>query len=138
MLRLRRRCAQTARISLHSFSFQRAKTQNKRTANPLALHAALHPDISQTSFRTRSAPASLTLPSASPPLRFASFSVFRFGEAVFTDRHSDPQEEKTPTVVLFSHFLVLAQNLGVTGNIPTKDAAVAKHSFGGAARLRPR
>ncbi|MBP6737280.1 MAG: hypothetical protein KA139_07565, partial [Rhodobacteraceae bacterium] len=33
--------------------------------------------------------------------RFASFSVFRFGEAVFTDTRKNPQEEKTAFVTIF-------------------------------------
>jgi len=51
--------------------------------------------------------------------RFASFSVFRFGEAVSTDQRQNPQEEKVQTVAFFSYFLVPAQNLGVTGKITT-------------------
>ena len=95
MLAFRRRCAQTARISLHSSNFQRAKTQNNRTANSLAHPATLHPDILQTSLKPSAALATPSLPSVSPSLPSASFSVFRFGEAVFTETRHQPQEEKS-------------------------------------------
>ena len=42
MQTVKRRCVQTAHISLQISSFQRAQTQNKRTANLLARPAALH------------------------------------------------------------------------------------------------
>ncbi|WP_236019386.1 hypothetical protein, partial [Fuscibacter oryzae] len=47
------------------------------------------------------ASATTSLPSVSPRFRFASFSVFRFGEAVFTETRQKPQEEKTGFVTIF-------------------------------------
>ena len=92
MLRVRRRCAQTAHISLQISCFQRAKTQNNRTANSLARPAALYPEYFCLSFRF-GAPSS-----ASALLRRVVF-----GEAVFTDGRVTPQEEKTHQASFFCH-----------------------------------
>jgi hypothetical protein len=84
MLRLRRRCAQTARISLHYIKFSKSylQTKNVRSANSLAYPFAPCLQI----FRTF----------ASSYRRFRpSPSRFRFGEAVFTETARKPQEQKT-------------------------------------------
>jgi hypothetical protein len=71
MPRFRRRCAQTAHISLHSFNFQRAKTQNKQHTRTSGVSAVVHPVILSGAFQP--GPASV------PPHRcVASSSVRRY------------------------------------------------------------
>ena len=83
MLRSRRRCAQTARISLHQFNCQRAIKRQNFTGrrfpgvSPLVLSSDF--PARRIGFRVRFDP---------------SPSLVRFGEAVFTEAGPEPQEEK--------------------------------------------
>ena len=89
MLDVRRRCAQTARISLHSFSFQRARTQNTQHTRTSGVTAILPPGFRGFRHRFRSIP-----PPFPPP--------FRFGEGAFTHPPRDPQAENDGTMTIFS------------------------------------
>lgn len=117
MLRLRRRCAQTARISLHNPSMSKShrQTKNVRSANFLAYPFAPCLQI----FRT----------SASSCRRFRpSPSRFRFGEAVFTETARKPQEQKTRSSQKFCRNRKTTQNLVVDARKPTNDAALRQFS----------
>ena len=103
MLRVRRRCAQTAHISLHSSNFQRAIIRQN-------FQRALN-------FSASSKTASSDFPNFRSDfhLRFRpSPSLFRFGEAVFTDGHRKPQEQKTPAVTFFRLPVLHAKSRGWT------------------------
>lgn len=89
MLRLRRRCAQTARISLHSINVKERGHKNNGTANPLARPAALPPEF-------------LAAASAAGPLVPSAFQrLVRFGEGVFTSGVRGLQEENSGFVTIF-------------------------------------
>ena len=105
MQTVKRRCAQTAHISLHSFNFQRAKTQNKQIRQSLGASCNLVSRYSSDFLQTFAASTATSLPSVSPRFRFASFSVFRFGEAVFTETRHKPQEEKSRPSYFFRNSL---------------------------------
>ena len=117
MLVFRRRCAQTARISLHipSMSKSHRQTKNVRSANFLAYPFAPCLQI----FRT----------SASSCRRFRpSPSRFRFGEAVFTEAARRPQEQKTPLSQKICRNPKTPQNLVVGARNATTDAASRQFS----------
>ena len=90
MLRVRRRCVQTAHISLHSFKFSKS-TDTKQTATPeLRAYLPSHIQNFLTGISTR-------LPSTAS----ASLRLLVFGEAVFRETPICPQEEKTHTPSFF-------------------------------------
>ena len=112
MLRLRRRCAQTARISLHYIKFSKSylQTKNVRSANSLAYPFAPCLQI----FRTFTSCYRRFRPSP---------SRFRFGEAVFTETARKLQEQKTRSSQKFCRNRKTTQNLVVDARKPTNDAA---------------
>jgi len=79
MLRLRRRCAQTARISLHSYQCQRARTQKQPNRQSLGASCSLASRVSCGSFRCR--PAGSVCVSASGPFRWGGIYVRGPGSA---------------------------------------------------------
>ena len=126
MLRVRRRCAQTAHISLQSLYFQRAifRQNFQRALNLSASSKALSSDFPNFRFDFR--------------LRFRpSPSLLRFGEAVFTEGRRKPQEQKTQVVTFFSFFLFFMQNLGVGASNGTRDPHFPQDNFQIRRRLGP-
>ena len=107
------------------------KTKQNRGANLLAFPEPPHLQIFRPSAR---------LPfrvSASLRLRFRpSPSLFRFGEAVFTETRRNPQEEKMQVVTFFSLFLIFPQNLGVGVRLCTRGPHRTQYSCGREGRLR--
>ena len=89
MQTVRRRCAQTAHISLHSHQCQRAWTQNKQHTRTSGVSAVAHPDfVTSVSSRFPSAPS-------------ASLRLVVFGEAVFRESFWGPQEKKAWSLSFF-------------------------------------
>ena len=124
MQTVKRRCAQTAHISLHSFNFQRARTQNKQhTRTSGVLPSCIQNFVTSVSTRAPFRPS-------------ASLRLFVFGEALSREGCRCPQEGKTPVVVFFLHFLIYSQNLGVGGIFTIKHPRLAQDSFCAAARVR--
>ena len=82
MLRLRRRCAQTARISLHTTNCQRARTQNTQHTRTSGVTAILPPGFRGFRDRFRSFPTSFP-----PP--------FRFGEGLLRTRPETRKRKMT-------------------------------------------
>jgi len=82
MQTVKRRCAQTAHISLHSSHFQRARTQNKQhTRTSGVLPSCIQNFVTGVSTRTPFRPS-------------ASLRLFVFGEALSRQTNRHPQEEK--------------------------------------------
>jgi len=78
----RRRCAQTAHISLQHFNFQRAQTQNKQHTRTSGVSAVVHPEFPRSVAAT---------PVPSSPLP----RPVRLGEAVFRPGARKLQAKKT-------------------------------------------
>ena len=91
MQTVKRRCAQTAHISLHSFNFQRARTQNKQHTRT----SGVLPSCIQISLRAFHL-ASRSIPSA-------SLRLFVFGEALSRVSRRKPQEEKCSLMSFSCH-----------------------------------
>ena len=124
MLRVRRRCAQTAHISLQISCFQRAifRQNFQRALFPSASSKASSSDFPNVYQGLR--------------LRFSpSPSLFRFGEAVFTVGRWKPQGQKTQTVTFFSCLSISLRNLGVDENFGTSEPLFAQHCCGHLGRL---
>ena len=99
MLRVRRRCAQTAHISLHFHQFQTAWTQKPQNRQSLGASCNLV-SRSRVAQRSRQTPS----PSRLPFPAFASFRLpFRFGEAVSRPNTKHPQ----PPFLKLSHISVV-------------------------------
>ena len=107
MQTVKRRCAQTAHISLHSFNFQRARTQNKQhTRTSGVLPSCIQNFVTSVSTRAPFRPS-------------ASLRLFVFGEALSRVSRRDPQEEKCKhpsfsrhTQCLLGFFTAAAASLG--------------------------
>ncbi len=92
MLRVRRRCVQTAHISLHSFNFQRAQTQNRQHTPTSGVSPIAHPIIPCDPFQNHS-----------PFPTSTSLRRVVFGEALSTETHQNPQEGKDKIPTFFCH-----------------------------------
>ena len=131
MLAFRRRCAQTAHISLHSSYFQRAQTQNQPDRQSLGASRNLASRFFRTSVRR--------LRFVLRCYRLASVTVWRrlrFGEAVFRPQCKNPQEEKTPAVTFFSFFPIFQRNPMVGEILTIWSYLLAQLSFAAAARTQ--
>ena len=116
MQTVKRRCAQTAHISLQISCFQRAIFGQKfqRALVLSASSKALSSDFPNSCYylRRRIHP---------------SPSLCRFGEAVFTVGRRKPQGQKTQTVTFFSCLSNSLRNLGVDENFGTSEMLFAQH-----------
>ena len=124
MQTVKRRCAQTAHISLQISCFQRAIFGQKfqRALVLSASSKALSSDFPNSCYYLRR--------------RFhPSPSLCRFGEAVFTVGRRKPQGQKTPAVTFFLGFPFFPRNLGVGGSFGTSGPGVAQFCFRIRARL---
>ena len=91
MQTVKRRCAQTAHISLHSFNFQRARTQNKQhTRTSGVLPSCIQNFVTSVSTRAPFRPS-------------ASLRLFVFGEALSREGCRCPQEEKCKPMSFSRH-----------------------------------
>ena len=115
MQTVKRRCAQTAHISLQISCFQRA-IFGQKFQRALVLSAS-------------SKASSSDFPNVYQGLRLRfspSPSLFRFGEAVFTVGRWKPQGQKTQTVTFFSCLSNSLRNLGVDENFGTSEPLFAQ------------
>jgi hypothetical protein len=116
MQTVKRRCAQTAHISLQIQIFkERSKDKNVKGASFLAYPCQPHLQIFRLSASFRLLPSLRFLPSP---------SRFRFGEAVFTEVRRKPQEGKMRNCELFSICRIYLQNLGLGEIFSTTGAAL--------------
>jgi hypothetical protein len=103
MLDVRRRCAQTARISLHFIILSKSDRPNKN--EPSRQFPSVSPSACPSDFpERRSGICRRSVPSP---------SRFRFGEAVFTEARRKPQEGKIRVRRFFSGGQEIPLNLGV-------------------------
>ena len=107
---VRRRCAQTARISLHKTTVSKSDPQTKFHEAPVSqrIPARLVFSFSGAYLGFRRRP-------------FPSPSRFRFGERVFTETRSDPQEGKTQSRKKTLRLPKTPRNLGVGARLDTRD-----------------
>jgi len=100
MQTIKRRCAQTAHISLHQILLSKS-ADTKRTAHPnfgrICRHASNY--------------SSLRFTAASIPVRFAFPRRFRFGEAVFRSGRAKSQAQKAPNMTFSCQ---TQRNLGIS------------------------
>ena len=87
---IKRRCVQTAHISLHTFNFQRAQTQNARHNPTSGASAVAYPVNPSTA-------SAVSLHSVAASLR-----RLRFGEPLSRPHTQNPQEKKAGWLIFFS------------------------------------
>ena len=113
-----------------SFHPVKEHTQRTKTSEAASFPAYPRPLIFQI-FRT-SASFLLSLRRRFRP----SPSLFRFGEAVFTEERREPQEGKMRFCRFFSFFRIFPQNLGVGAIFGTSDSHPGQHSIARHALMR--
>ena len=98
---VKRRCAQTARISLHPIQLQRARRQKQiRRQFPSVPRTAPPPEFPA---------AHKTLPRPVNHHRNPANTLkrrLRLGEAVFKEDDRSPQDQKSPTITFSSYFRI--------------------------------
>ena len=117
MQTVKRRCAQTAHISLLIITV--SKSERTKQTEARSFLAFPEPPCLQK-FSPLSRP---------PPVRSAVQRTVRFGEAVFRAGLRNPQEEKTPVVTFSSLFRNYPQYLGVGANFTPKHPRLAQEFF---------